>query len=137
MKWLTVLVLFITLSVSKGQALTPDGPPVETHLDYYGEVIEEYGRWCWDETGDPWYALYVTYPGWPGWSCAQQIPASACAGGTCCADLATNPGAGGGNLGLYHVLGRSLCDQTEQPNDHPLIPMDQQCTFTVPPGWCE
>lgn len=138
MRWLLALVLFAAVSVTNGQGLEPDGPAHYEHLDAAGQPVEGYDRWCWDDAGHTTmgetYALYVTYPGWPGWSCSQQTPAE-CFGGTCCADLYTLP-TPPGDIAYVHIVSRDLCAATEEPNDHPFVLMYQQCSFTVPPGWC-
>jgi len=135
MKWLIALVLFTAVSFSNGQGLKPDGPAWYPHLDFYGNPIDGFERWCWDDEGHTtmgeMYALYVTYPGWPGWACSMQTPAE-CLNGRCCADL---PTLYTNTLTMIQILGRDLCTQNEAPNVS-AIPMYQQCPFTVPPGWC-
>ena len=134
-------IICLGLFISPSYALEPDGIAWYEHLDFYSNPIVGFDRWCWDDenhtTMGEMYAVYITWPGHSGWSCAEQTPGE-CVNGRCCADIGIDMTASSSlnyNLAMIQVLGRDLCNQTESPNES-TIPMYQQCTFTIPPGWC-
>ena len=129
-----LLLLLCFTPVLAVDNLVPNGPAILDHFDVNGDIITAYDNWCWDDTGAPYYALYVTYPVWTDYHCSVQYARGdmLCADGTCCRDIPLLEDA----LTMVVMLERDLCASTEAPMDPGRI-MEFQCPFTHPIGWCQ